>query len=211
MDDLVFKATFASDNEDSREALRCLLSACTRREITGVRVVNNELLPAYLGAKTMRVDVNVTFNDGEVADLEMQIGKSGDDLKARAAVSAAMLLAGQSKRGNLYKDVKRVYQIFFLNCVLFPESDKLPRRYHYMEEKEHDKLTEAVEIIFYEMPKLEQQVRNYLAGKPATEDLSEDQKWCIYMKYRHEKLAEPLIKELCRKEEGIMPPFGRRA
>jgi len=204
MDDVVFKIMFSSDTEDSREALRCLLSACIGREVAGVRVLNSELLPAHLAAKTVCLDVNVTFNDGEAADLEMQIGKSGDDLKNRAAYYASMLLAGNSKKGDHYKDIKRVYQIFFLNCVLFPKSDKLPRRYSYREETEQDELTKAVEIIFYELPKLEQRVKDYLAGKPGTEDLSEDQKWCIYMRYRHEDLAEPLIQELCRKEEGIM-------
>jgi len=204
MDDVVFKIMFSSDTEDSREALRCLLSACIGREVAGVRVLNSELLPAHLAAKTVRLDVHVTFNDGEAADLEMQIGRSDDDLKSRAAYYASKLLAGQSKKGDHYKDTKRVYQIFFLNCILFPGSDKLPRRYSYREETEQDKLTEAVEIIFYELPKLEQRVKDYLAGRPGTEDLSEDQKWCIYMKYRHEKLAEPLINELCQKEEGIM-------
>jgi predicted transposase/invertase (TIGR01784 family) len=152
----------------------------------------------------MRLDVNVTFNDGEIADLEMQIDKSDDNLKKRAALYAAALLFGQSKRGKRYKEIKRVYQIFFLNCVLFPNSGKLPRRYSYREEEEGDRLTEAVEIIFYEMPKLEQRVRDYLAGKAGAEVLREDEKWCIYMRYRHDERAEPLIKELCRKEEGIM-------
>jgi predicted transposase/invertase (TIGR01784 family) len=202
MEDGVFKAMLASDNEDSREALRCLLSACTRREIADVRVIKNEPVPAYLGAKAVRLDVNVTFNDGEAADLEMQIDKTGDDLKTRAAYYATMLLSNQLKKGKPYEEIKRVYQIFFLNCVLFPESAKIPRRYSYREETEHDELTKAVEIIFYELPKLEQWVKNYLAGK--SEPLTEDQRWCIYMKYHHEELAEPLIKELCRKEEGIM-------
>jgi len=134
----------------------------------------------------------------------MQIGKSGDDLKTRAAYYAAMLLAGRSKKGGPYKKIKRAYQIFFLNCILFPKSTKLPRRYSYREETEQDELTKAVEIIFYELPKLEQRVKDYLAGKSDMESLPEDQKWCMYMKYRHEELAEPLIKELCQKEEGIM-------
>jgi len=126
MDDVVFKAIFSSDTEDSREALRCLLSACTRREIANVRVVKNEIQPTHLEAKGVHLDVHVTFNDGEAADLEMQIGKSGDDLKSRAAYYASMLLAGNSKKGDHYKDIKRVYQIFFLNCILFPGSKKLP-------------------------------------------------------------------------------------
>ena len=33
MDDVVFKIMLTSDTEDSREALRSLLSACTRREV----------------------------------------------------------------------------------------------------------------------------------------------------------------------------------
>ena len=204
MDDAVFKAALASDNEDSREALRRLLCACTRREVAAVRVLNNELIPAHLAAKAARLDVNVTFNDGEIADLEMQIGKSDDDLKKRAALYAAALLYGQSKRGKPYKEIKRVYQIFFLNCVLFPGSGRHAHRYAYRDEEEGDRLTEAVEIIFYELPKLEQRVRDYFAGKASAETLREDEKWCIYMRYRHEEQAGPLIKELCRKEEGIM-------
>ena len=204
MEDTVFKAMLTSDNEDSREALRCLLSACTRREVADVQVVKNEPVPAHLEAKAVRLDVNVTFNDGEAADLEMQIDKTGDDLKTRAAYYAAMLQANQSKKGKPYKEIKRVYQIFFLNCVLFHGSAKVPRRYSYREETEHDELTKAVEIIFYELPKLEQWVKNYLSGKPGVNPLTEDQRWCIYMKYHHEELAEPLIKELCSKEEGIM-------
>ena len=204
LNDAVFKATFASNTEDSHEALRFLLCACTNREISDVRVINNELLQAHLNAKSPRLDVHVTFNDGEAAALEMQISKTSDDLKNRAAYYAAMLHSGQSVRGEKYMEIKRAYQIFFLNCILFPESGKLPRRYGYREEKEHDLLTETIEIILYELPKLEQKVYDYLAGKTGTETLSADEKWCIFMKYRYDKMAKPLIEELCRKEEGIM-------
>jgi predicted transposase/invertase (TIGR01784 family) len=192
MDDIVFKAMLASDTEDSREALRHLLSACTGRQIANVRVANSELIPAHLDAKLTRLDVHATFNDGEAADLEMQMGKSADHLAGRAALYAAMLQASQSRKGRSYRDIKRVYQIFFLNCVLFPHSGKLPRRYYYMEETEHDRLTEAVEIIFYEMPKLEQQMRDIVEGKAGINSLPEDEKWCMYMKYPPREAREPV-------------------
>jgi predicted transposase/invertase (TIGR01784 family) len=210
MDDIVFKAMLTSDTEDSREALRHLLSACTRHEVSNAQVASNEPVPTHLDAKSVRLDVHVTFNDGEAADLEMQIDKSGDDLADRAALYTAMLQAGQSRRGHPYREIRRVYQIFFLNCILFPQSDKLPRRYFYMEETEHDRLTEATEIIFYEMPKLERKVQNILEGKAGTETLSEDEKWCIYMKYQHEERTAQLVENLYRKEEGIMlaSPIG---
>jgi predicted transposase/invertase (TIGR01784 family) len=204
MDDIVFKAMLGSGTEDSQEALRSLLSACTHREIASVRLSNNDLIPTHLEAKASRLDVHVIFNDGEVADMEMQMGKSNDDLKARAELYISMLLASQSRKSRSYKEIKRVYQIFFLNCVLFPQSNKLPRRYSYREEDEHDRLNELTEIIFYEMPKLEQQVQGYLEGKIGVDALSEEEKWCMYMKYRHEEQAGQLIEELCSKEEGIM-------
>ena len=203
MDDLVFKAMLTMDTEDSREALRCLVSACTRREVSDVHVLNNELNPARLDGKSARLDVKASFNDGEIANLEMQINKTDDDLKNRAAYYSAMLLSGQAGRGQPYKKIKRVYQIFFLNCILFPHSEKLPRLYKFMEVEEHDHLTEVVEIIFYELPKLERLVKEYFEGKIGMENLSIEEKWCIFMRYRDNKQTEPLIKELfC--EEGIM-------
>ena len=65
-------------------------------------------------------------------------------------------------------------------------------------------LTEATEIIFYELPKMEQHVNDYFAGRARTESLSAEEKWCIFLRYRHEKKMKPLIDELCLKEEGIM-------
>ena len=204
LDDIIFKAMLGSNSDDSNEALRSLLSACTHREVRTVRVLNNDLIPAHFDAKAARLDVHVTFNDGETADLEMQTGKSADDLKKRAEFYTAMLLAGQHTRGKTYRSVKRVYQIFFLNCILYPQSKKLPRRYFYQEEEEHDRLNEVAEIILYEMPKLEERVQNLLAGKAKMETLSKEEKWCTYMKYRHEEWAGALIEELCRTEAGIM-------
>jgi predicted transposase/invertase (TIGR01784 family) len=89
LSDVVFKALFTAADEDSREACRCLLSACIRRPIASLSVRNNELLPEYLTGKTIRLDIHLMFNDGEKADLEMQMQKTPDDLKVRAAVYAA--------------------------------------------------------------------------------------------------------------------------
>jgi len=206
MEDVVFKAMLTSDTDVSREALRRLLCACTRREVSAVRVTNNDLVPPHKEAKGPRLDVHVTFNDGESANLEIQINKTDDDLKARAELYASMLLSAQSRRGQKYKDIKRVYQIFFLNHVIFPDSNKMPQRFGYREETEHHRLSEISEIIFYELPKLERRVREITAGETAikTDCLSEEEKWCIFMRYRHKKRAARLVEKLYREEEGIM-------
>ena len=206
MDDIVFKAMLTSNTDVSRETLRRLLCACTRREVSAVRVTNNDLVPPHREGKTPRLDVHVTFNDGESANLEIQINKTDDDLKARAELYTAMLLSGQSRRGQKYQDIKRVYQIFFLNCVIFPDSGKLPQRFSYREETEHHRLSDISEIIFYELPKLERRVREMTALETVvkTDGLSEEEKWCIFMRYRHEKRAARLVEKLYREEEGIM-------
>jgi len=204
MKDLVFKFVLSFNSEDSGEALRSLLSACTRREVTDVQIVNNDINPLYLGAKQGRLDVCVTFNDGEAASLEMQTCKTGDELGKRAEYYAVMLVAGQEAKGKAYRDIKRVYQIFFLNDVLFTGSFKIPRRYFYQEETEHDRLSNLTEIIIYELPKLEKRVIECMEDKKKTEFLTKEEKWCIYLKYRHEKRVKKLIKQLCREEAGIM-------
>jgi len=204
MDNIVFKIMLASDTEESREALRHLISACTHREVTGVQVRNPELYAVHLEGKSPRLDINVTFNDGEIVNLEMQINLTDDDLRDRSVVYTSMLIAGQTKKGDDYRQTKRVYQIFFLNCILFPDSPKMPQRYYYMEEEEHNRLSEISEIIFYEMPKLRRKARGILTEKIDIDTLSNEEKWCIYFRYRHDEKAAELIKKLCAKEEGIM-------
>jgi len=204
MNDRVFKLMLASETEDSREALKSLLSACTRREVLNVEVLNNELLPVHLEGKSPRLDIRVMFNDGDIANLEMQISLSSDNIKNRSSLYMSMLQAAQGKKGKKYGEIKSVYQIFFINDVLFPNSSKIPRRYGLREEKEHDLLTDTTEVIYYELPKLERKAEEYFAGRLKLESLSNEEKWCIFFKYHHEKQAKRLISELCEKEEGIM-------
>jgi predicted transposase/invertase (TIGR01784 family) len=44
----------------------------------------------------------------------------------------------------------------------------------------------------------------YNKGRDNLKSLSSEEKWCIFFKYKQDKVMEPLIQELCREEEGIM-------
>jgi hypothetical protein len=46
--DFVFKTLFSGKDEDSREALRLLLTSCTHRPVRDLRLQNTEILPAFL-------------------------------------------------------------------------------------------------------------------------------------------------------------------
>jgi hypothetical protein len=95
-----------------------------------------------------------------------------------------------------------VYQIFFVDGILFPESSALPQRFVMAEEGSGERLNELVEIIFYELPKMDEQVRKYQGRERKT--LREDEKWCIYMKHQGEAEARGMIEALTEEEEGIM-------
>ncbi|GHU88167.1 hypothetical protein FACS189476_04790 [Spirochaetia bacterium] len=86
-----------------------------------------------------------------------------------------------------------MYQIFFLNCELFPGSGKVPRRYFAMEEAEHDTLSNKLEIILYEMPKLEKMVQKYFEGTGDLRNLPSELKWCIYFRYKKEENRQRLV------------------
>jgi predicted transposase/invertase (TIGR01784 family) len=202
--DLVFKIVFSGHSPDSKDALRSLLSSCIHRKVSDVRILNSESLPEYLGGKTIRFDILAGFNDGEKANVEMQLSGSRTTIANRSAYHAAKLLAAQAHQGEDYRDIKRVYQIFFLDFNLAPYSTRLPRRYGFREEEEEDLLTELVEIVVYEMPKLAEKAKMWLNGGGGLEGLRGEELWCIYFLCKSERKLEPVVKELCRLEEGIM-------
>jgi predicted transposase/invertase (TIGR01784 family) len=202
--DLVFKFVFSGSSQDSKDALISLLSSCIHRQVSRVRILNSESLPEFLGAKTVRFDILAEFNDGEKADVEMQLTGSKAAIAKRSAYYAAKLLAGQARGGEDYQDLKRVYQIFFLDFTLVPESPKWPRRYGFREETEQDLLTELVEIVVYEIPKLAETVKLWLNRRVRFEELRGEDRWCIYFLCKAGREMEAVVRELCRVEEGIM-------
>jgi predicted transposase/invertase (TIGR01784 family) len=150
------------------------------------------------------MDLQVAFNGGNQADLEMQKYPAGDDQKARASFYGAQLVAGQGRAGEPYRMLHRVYQVFFLNGVLFPGKSKLPRRYVMREEEEGDRLNGLEELVFYELAKLGGYVGRYLAGGLELGSLALELRWGIYLKYRGVRGMERMVEELARGEAGIM-------
>ncbi|MCR5622297.1 MAG: Rpn family recombination-promoting nuclease/putative transposase [Treponema sp.] len=121
-DDVSFKMFLSSPTVESNACLRSMLSAMTGREITRARVTNSELVPEFARGKMPRMDVNCTFNDGQKADIELQLTTAGDDQKLRALYYASKLYAGSLRKGKLYKNAPNVYQIFLTDFDPFDDS-----------------------------------------------------------------------------------------
>ena len=120
-DDATFKMFLSDPAPESNACLRSILSAMTGREVTTARVKNSELVPEMPKGKTSRLDVNCEFNDGQKADIELQLTKADDDQKLRSLFYACKLYAGSLKKGKQYKTAPSVYQIFLIDFDLFGE------------------------------------------------------------------------------------------
>ena len=84
------------------------------RQIKTVTVKNNEPIKETSKQKSMTFDVSVEFNNGELADIELQSEKEEYDFGSRAEIQAARLLTNNAKRGSNWISEK-VYQISILN------------------------------------------------------------------------------------------------
>jgi hypothetical protein len=116
LQDVVFKDVFSADDDDSRKALKRLISVCIHREVADVRVLNSEISPEFVTGKTVRFDVHLDFNDGETADLEMQMGPGDNDIPSRATFYAVRLFSGQAGKQTILPD-------------LFPQQGTFPQQF----------------------------------------------------------------------------------
>lgn len=108
--DASFKMFLSGPSPESNACLRYLLSALTCRDVAKAKVTNAELLPEYAKGKMPRMDVNCEFNDGQKADIELQLTKADDDQKLRSLYYACKLYAGSLKQGAKYRSAPSVYR-----------------------------------------------------------------------------------------------------
>ena len=174
-DDATFKMFLSDSTPESNACLRSILSAMTGREVTTARVRNSELVPEMPKGKMSRLDVNCEFNDGQKADIELQLTKADDDQKLRSLFYACKLYAGSLKKGKLYKTAPSVYQIFLIDFDLFGEDGKPGGRKFYhramMRLDDGSVFADRLQILFFDL-KVPGEVRK---------DLKNAANWCKFI------------------------------
>jgi predicted transposase/invertase (TIGR01784 family) len=199
--DVVFNSLFSKP--EARPALASLLSAIIGRPVADVSVLNPDILPEYVAGKTVRMDVHCTFNEGEEADIEMQVARGGDDQIKRVVLYVCKLGSGQLDRGDKYTQLMPFYQIMLSDFMLFPKNEQFHDVYM-LKNARNEILPGSMEIHFLELPKLRKRVRLYKQGKINTNDLQNVEKWAIFLKYHDDAKKQDIIHDLCESEEGIM-------
>ena len=194
-----FKAIFTQDTEDSRKALRSFLSAAIGREVSSATVVNTEIPKVYDIQRGINYDINCTFADGEKAQVEIQSRDEGFAYGKRAEYYAARLLSSVIDVGDDWDKIPQVYQISVLNFRFDKTNDEPIHHYIMCDRKDCAKLTERLNVIFMELPKI-----------PKTERIEDVKtlppviKWCKFLEEADNPSKQDFISNLAQTEEGIM-------
>ena len=194
--DPIFKAIFTQGTEKSNFALKDLISSLLGREIAEMELLPNEEPVEILDEKQMSFDVNVTFDDGEKAELEMQGRNQDYDYASRAEIHAAKLLSSSNKRGSSY-DSPKVYQISVLNFEM-DKDDNSPVSWYNMRKETGARLAGKLNVIFLDLVKVRR-----LIDKPV-EQLTKAEKWGMFFAYADSEKHQPYVRKVIESEEALM-------
>jgi predicted transposase/invertase (TIGR01784 family) len=193
--DIIFKAIFTSNRRESHEALRNLLSSIIGREVKDVRIKNNEIASTGIRQKQSTFDVYATFNDGEDADIEMQV-LLADNIPSRAEYNTAKMYCSQEIKGLMYQDLKEVYTIIIMASTLYHDNNRFFNEFVYRNQY-GDQLPGHTHIVFIELSKLDD-----ISDKPVVE-LTDTEMWALFLQYANDENKQQLIQEILKRQEGI--------
>ena len=197
-DDIVFKMFFAGNTPESKKCLCSFLSAVIGKQVKNVEVTNSEILPDVLDDKSSRLDINCVFDNGDKADIEMQCSNQQDDQRNRALYYGGKLVATSLKKGELYSEMRKSYQITVTNYKEFNDDDFFTEFNMYSVKKEIV-LSDCETIYFIELPKL----KKFL--KCDFENITPLQFWAIMIKYyQNKEIREKLMETSKYKEDSAM-------
>ena len=195
--DSTFKTIFTQETEESNFALKCFISAALNRKIQTVTVKNNEPPKETTTQKSMTYDIIVEFDNGELADIELQSHNNDYDFGTRAEIQAARLLTNSAKRGNGW-DSEKIYQISILNFK-YKNNDNKEVRWYNMTDKFGGKLGERLNVIFIDLVTIRK-----LCNKKTDNEFSPVEKWGLFFSYVDHDDKRNLIKNIADTEDGIM-------
>ena len=160
--DVVFKWIFGA--EENQPLLISLLNAVLgwtgERQIAAVQILNPYLEQEYIDDSYGILDIKVQLGSGELVDVEMQIGDRAN-MERRSTFYICRLFGDQKITRGRYQDLNRAIGINILDFVRIQDSPNYHTRFRLRECDENFDLTDAIEIHFIELPKLDAELVNY--------------------------------------------------
>ena len=199
--DSTFKALFTQDTPESKAALHSFLEAATESKIATIELKPNDAPLLFDGQRRVSYDILCTLDDGQHVNIEMQAFKQAYDYGARAEHQVSRLEISGLKKGDSWKKAPKVYQISVLDFVYKNDTKDGTRNTginHFCMQTVNGKhLADLLNIVFIELP--------LLSAKEATiKENTALENWGIFLKEADNPLKQDLIKELTKKEAGLM-------
>ncbi|GHV27434.1 hypothetical protein AGMMS4952_09100 [Spirochaetia bacterium] len=198
--DAVFKAAFTQNTPGSRESLRRLLIAILKRELTITSITINANEPPIQDTRErqIRYDISVTFNDGELANVEMTLWPTAHEVR-RLEYYVDRLFLNQDIKGKdkSFRHLRRAYQISFIAKRRLFDDDELVHHFEYHDREHNMPLGGQTQIITLELVKLDRVLQK------AAANMSAEERWSAFVRFCGDKSKRGLINELLALEEGI--------
>ena len=165
--DIVFQALFQGNKENITESLISDILG-EKIEIIDIKA-DNTLIKKYPTDKTGRLDLRTRFKNGTICQIEMQMSDEHNTVQ-RILWYWSKTYAGQIKRGELYKDLKKTIGIIITNYEIkeLDGIEDLSTKWQIIETKNGQRLlTDDLELRIIEIPKakriLEKEEHNRIA------------------------------------------------
>ena len=194
-----FKAIFTQPTDDSRKALKSFLTAAIGRNVTEVNVIENEPSKEFADQRSISYDINCAFDDGEIAQIELQGFDREYDYGKRAEYYVSRLLSSTLEVGDDWGKVPKAYQISVLNFKYDKDREEAIHHYTMTDIKDGAKLADTLNVIFLELPKVPP-----LNEENVSEALPSIIKWCKFLKEADNPKKKDLLNQIIKNEEGIM-------
>jgi predicted transposase/invertase (TIGR01784 family) len=152
--DTLFKILFVQHPDLLKRLVSELLEI--RLESIGQFVITNpEMPPEAVGDKFCRLDINMTV-DGRQVDLEVQVQNQGN-YPERALFNWARLYTSALPEGEMYQKLPRTVVISIIDFNLFG-CKEFHSEYQALEVTRHNALTDKMNLHFFELPKVPEEV-----------------------------------------------------
>lgn len=166
--DVIFKMTLGSDDDESRELLKFVVEAVTNRKFRTLRVVNTESLGRFVLDKKNFLDIRAEDEEGNITNIEMQCSDIGEfDIK-RFQGYVYRLAGNQLKSGDDYGSAGTVDQIVFTTGYF---NGKLITEYKQREENGKIMPYNMASFYFISLPEIEKIVEEKKKRKEKLNDL----------------------------------------
>ena len=193
--DFVFKCLFG--DERHKDLLISLLSSILdipKEEFHDLEILNNELLPQYVGDRKGILDVRVRVMNGKQIDIEIQVG-SNSHMISRSLYYWSLMYASQLKQGDTFGKLKECMVISILDFNTFTD-DAYFRLCHLVDKRTGKPVTDLLEMYFVELPKLDVQSEDLEKASPLTQ-------WMTFLKNRDRSEIEVIL----RSNDDIMKAY----